>query len=84
MSSLRDAAEKALHRGWYVFGVPANSKAAFPGSHGSKDADNSDLALKRWDTHPNEREMTRPCSGRGSVELWAQAGKLADRQSWPG
>jgi Bifunctional DNA primase/polymerase, N-terminal len=54
---LLQAAQRALDRGWYVFGTTPHSKIPFKGTHWNKDAVNDETALRRWETNPD----ANPC-----------------------
>jgi hypothetical protein len=80
---LREAAREALERGWYIFGVPANSKKPYQGTNGSKDARNDDLALTRWETHPDSNPCVR-LDRSGLTVLDADHGlkSIEDAKAW--
>lgn len=78
-----EAAREALERGWHIFGVPANSKKPYEGTHGSKDALNNDLALLRWETHPDSDPCVR-LDWSGLTVLDADHGltSIEDAKAW--
>lgn len=80
---LLEAARVALERGWYIFGVPARSKAPYSGTRGSKDADNSDVALDRWKTHPTSNPCVRlDKSGLTVLDIDRGLSSMDEAESW--